>query len=154
MPETSSCGYKYALLHSQGHPGAQAWDDELSRARFEFRWYDQFHLSLDPVTARTFHDATLPQEPAKVSTAIYLLLVDAQVCSMESWLTNHLGVTPIPAFDEVEIYMAMNVAGCPLLQHVWSQILQHENLWRVARICQEEQAGRGTSPSRGHAGDV
>ena len=45
---------------------AQKWDDELSRARFEFRWYDQFHLSLDPVTARTYHDATLPQEPAKV----------------------------------------------------------------------------------------
>ena len=50
----------------QSHPAAQAWDDELSRARFEFRWYDQFNLSLDPVTARTFHDATLPQEPAKV----------------------------------------------------------------------------------------
>lgn len=45
---------------------AQKWDDELSRARFSFRWYDQFNLSLDPVTARTFHDATLPQEPAKV----------------------------------------------------------------------------------------
>lgn len=55
----------------QGHPGAQAWDDELSRARFEFRWYDQFHLSLDPVTARTFHDATLPQEPAKVCHAAF-----------------------------------------------------------------------------------
>ena len=54
-------------MQVQGHPAAQAWDDELSRARFEFRWYDQFNLSLDPVTARTFHDATLPQEPAKVS---------------------------------------------------------------------------------------
>lgn len=50
----------------QGHPMAQKWDDELSRARFSFRWYDQFNLSLDPVTARTYHDATLPQEPAKV----------------------------------------------------------------------------------------
>jgi thiamine biosynthesis protein ThiC len=51
----------------QQHPAAQAWDDELSRARFEFRWYDQFNLSLDPVTARTMHDATLPQEPAKTA---------------------------------------------------------------------------------------
>lgn len=51
---------------AKGHPMAQKWDDELSRARFSFRWYDQFNLSLDPVTARTYHDATLPQEPAKV----------------------------------------------------------------------------------------
>ena len=55
------------LVRMQQHPAAQAWDDELSRARFEFRWYDQFNLSLDPVTARTMHDATLPQEPAKTA---------------------------------------------------------------------------------------
>lgn len=61
------------MLMMQCHPKAQAWDDELSRARFEFRWYDQFHLSLDPVTARTFHDATLPQEPAKVQQASFLV---------------------------------------------------------------------------------
>ncbi len=46
---------------------AQRWDDELSRARFEFRWHDQFNLSLDPVTARSFHDATLPHEVAKTA---------------------------------------------------------------------------------------
>lgn len=45
----------------QGHAHAYAWDRELSKARFEFRWYDQFNLSLDPVTARLFHDSTLPQ---------------------------------------------------------------------------------------------
>ena len=45
---------------AKGHPGAQARDDALSRARFEFRWEDQFNLSLDPVTAREFHDETLP----------------------------------------------------------------------------------------------
>ena len=60
---------------------AQAWDDELSRARFEFRWYDQFHLSLDPVTARTFHDATLPQEPAKVRTAPLLAISSSRYSS-------------------------------------------------------------------------
>ena len=45
---------------ARGHPTAQQWDDAISRARFEFRWRDQFNLSLDPVTAREFHDETLP----------------------------------------------------------------------------------------------
>ena len=45
---------------AKGHPRAQAWDDALSKARFEFRWEDQFNLSLDPVTARAYHDETLP----------------------------------------------------------------------------------------------
>jgi phosphomethylpyrimidine synthase len=57
---------------AKGHPGAQDRDDALSRARFEFRWRDQFNLSLDPETARDFHDETLPAEPAK----------DAHFCSM------------------------------------------------------------------------
>ena len=52
---------------AKGHPGAQARDNALSRARFEFRWDDQFNLSLDPDTARTYHDETLPQESAKVA---------------------------------------------------------------------------------------
>ena len=67
-----------ALL--QGHPYAQEWDDALSKARFEFRWYDQFNLSLDPVTARLFHDATLPQEPAK--TAHFCSMCGPKFCSM------------------------------------------------------------------------
>ena len=64
----------------QGHPYAQDWDDALSKARFEFRWYDQFNLSLDPVTARLFHDATLPQEPAK--TAHFCSMCGPKFCSM------------------------------------------------------------------------
>jgi len=52
---------------AKGHPGAQYRDNALSKARFEFRWEDQFNLSLDPVTAREFHDETLPQEGAKSS---------------------------------------------------------------------------------------
>ncbi len=64
----------------QGHPYAQEWDDALSTARFEFRWYDQFNLSLDPVTARLFHDATLPQEPAK--TAHFCSMCGPKFCSM------------------------------------------------------------------------
>ena len=52
---------------AKGHPGAQAWDDALSKARFEFRWEDQFNLSIDPETARAYHDETLPAEPAKTA---------------------------------------------------------------------------------------
>ncbi len=52
---------------AKGHPGAQGWDDLLSKARFEFRWEDQFELGLDPELARSFHDATLPQDGAKVA---------------------------------------------------------------------------------------
>jgi len=50
---------------AKGFPGAQVWDNALSKARFEFRWQDQFNLSLDPETAHAFHDETLPQESAK-----------------------------------------------------------------------------------------
>jgi phosphomethylpyrimidine synthase len=65
---------------AKGHPGAQAWDDTLSRARFEFRWEDQFNLSLDPDTARSFHDQTLPAEPAK--TAHFCSMCGPKFCSM------------------------------------------------------------------------
>ncbi len=66
---------------AKGHPRAQAWDDALSKARFEFRWEDQFNLSLDPVTARAFHDATLPTEGAKV--AHFCSMCGPKFCSME-----------------------------------------------------------------------
>jgi phosphomethylpyrimidine synthase len=65
---------------AKGHPGAQAWDDALSKARFEFRWEDQFNLSMDPETARAFHDATLPAEPAK--TAHFCSMCGPKFCSM------------------------------------------------------------------------
>ncbi|TQM35534.1 phosphomethylpyrimidine synthase ThiC [Pseudonocardia cypriaca] len=62
------------------HPRAQARDDALSAARFEFRWLDQFHLSLDPDTALAFHDETLPAEPAK--TAHFCSMCGPKFCSM------------------------------------------------------------------------
>jgi phosphomethylpyrimidine synthase len=65
---------------AKGHPGAQVWDDALSKARFEFRWHDQFNLSLDPVTARSMHDETLPAEPAKV--AHFCSMCGPHFCSM------------------------------------------------------------------------
>jgi phosphomethylpyrimidine synthase len=65
---------------AKGHPTAQAWDDALSRARFEFRWEDQFNLSLDPDTARAYHDQTLPAAPAK--TAHFCSMCGPRFCSM------------------------------------------------------------------------
>jgi phosphomethylpyrimidine synthase len=63
------------------HPHAQSRDDALSQARFEFRWEDQFNLSLDPDTARSFHDETLPAEPAK--TAHFCSMCGPKFCSMK-----------------------------------------------------------------------
>jgi phosphomethylpyrimidine synthase len=55
----------------KGHPGAQIRDNALSKARFEFRWNDQFNLGLDPEKAREFHDETLPQEGAKQGPLLF-----------------------------------------------------------------------------------
>jgi phosphomethylpyrimidine synthase len=66
---------------AKGHPAAQGWDDALSKARFEFRWEDQFNLALDPDTAREYHDETLPAEPAK--TAHFCSMCGPKFCSMK-----------------------------------------------------------------------
>ncbi|XP_061358063.1 phosphomethylpyrimidine synthase, chloroplastic [Gastrolobium bilobum] len=66
---------------AKSHPHAQAWDDALSKARFEFRWMDQFALSLDPMTAMSFHDETLPSEGAKV--AHFCSMCGPKFCSMK-----------------------------------------------------------------------
>jgi phosphomethylpyrimidine synthase len=66
---------------AKGHPRARAWDDALSKARFEFRWEDQFNLALDPVTARAFHDETLPAEGAKL--AHFCSMCGPKFCSMK-----------------------------------------------------------------------
>ena len=65
---------------AKGHPAARLWDDALSRARFDFRWRDQFKLSLDPETAEDFHDQTLPAEGAKV--AHFCSMCGPKFCSM------------------------------------------------------------------------
>ena len=66
---------------AKGHPGAAMWDDAISRARFEFRWEDQFNLGLDPETARKFHDETLPKEAHK--TAHFCSMCGPKFCSMK-----------------------------------------------------------------------
>ena len=87
---------------AKGHPGARLWDDTLSKARFEFRWEDQFRLALDPETAREFHDETLPAEGAKV--AHFCSMCGPHFCSMK--ITQDVrdyaaaqGVAPEKALD-------------------------------------------------------
>jgi phosphomethylpyrimidine synthase len=88
---------------AKGHPGAQDWDDALSKARFEFRWADQFALSLDPDTARTYHDETLPAEPAK--TAHFCSMCGPKFCSMRisadvrAYAAEH-GLSTVQAIEE------------------------------------------------------
>ncbi len=66
---------------AKGHPAAQLRDDALSRARFDFRWVDQFNLSLDPDTAHAYHDETLPKEAHKV--AHFCSMCGPKFCSMK-----------------------------------------------------------------------
>src|SRR5581483_10721962 len=87
---------------AKGHPGAQAWDDALSKARFEFRWRDQFNLSLDPETAAAFHDESLSAEPAKA--AHFCSMCGPHFCSMKitadvrAYAEEH-GLTPETAVE-------------------------------------------------------
>ena len=88
---------------AKGHPGAQARDNALSKARFEFRWEDQFNLSLDPERARAFHDKTLPAQSAKV--AHFCSMCGPQFCSMKitqdvrEWAERH-GVAAAEALEK------------------------------------------------------
>ncbi|UDL74075.1 phosphomethylpyrimidine synthase ThiC [Corynebacterium uberis] len=81
--KTGVIAYKiaaHAADVAKGHPGAREWDDAMSAARFDFRWHDQFALSLDPPTAQEFHDETLPAEPAK--KAHFCSMCGPKLCSM------------------------------------------------------------------------
>ena len=66
---------------AKGHPAARIWDDAMSKARFEFRWRDQFALALDPETAQLYHDETLPADGAKV--AHFCSMCGPKFCSMK-----------------------------------------------------------------------
>ena len=89
---------------AKGHPGAQKRDDALSKARFEFRWSDQFHLSLDPDTAKQFHDETLPADGAKLSH--FCSMCGPKFCSMK--ITGE--VRELAAKMEIEAGLAAKAA--------------------------------------------
>jgi phosphomethylpyrimidine synthase len=87
---------------AKGHPGARAWDDALSRARFEFRWEDQFNLGLDPETAREYHDESLPKEAFK--TAHFCSMCGPKFCSMK--ISQEIRDSAAKQNDVAEVGMA------------------------------------------------
>jgi phosphomethylpyrimidine synthase len=91
---------------AKGHPGARSRDDALSKARFEFRWQDQFNLGLDPDTAREFHDETLPKDSSKV--AHFCSMCGPKFCSMKitQEVREYAAQRGIEADDAVEDGMA------------------------------------------------
>ncbi|HEY3331516.1 MAG TPA: phosphomethylpyrimidine synthase ThiC [Capsulimonadaceae bacterium] len=91
---------------AKGHPSAQAWDNAISKARFEFRWEDQFNLALDPETAREFHDETLPQEGAKI--AHFCSMCGPHFCSMRisQDVRDYAAKQGVQPLDAVELGMA------------------------------------------------
>jgi phosphomethylpyrimidine synthase len=95
---------------AKGHPRAQVWDDALSKARFEFRWEDQFNLSLDPVTARAYHDETLPASGAKV--AHFCSMCGPKFCSMEitQQIREFAGEKGVAVDEAVEVGLAEKAA--------------------------------------------
>ncbi|WP_051252396.1 phosphomethylpyrimidine synthase ThiC [Ferrimonas kyonanensis] len=117
---------------AKGHPGAQIRDNALSLARFEFRWEDQFNLSLDPETARAYHDASLPQESAKV--AHFCSMCGPKFCSMK--------IT-----QEVRDYAAKNGSGDPL-----AQVVEVQDDAEIAKgMAQQSQAFRDQGGQLYHA---
>ena len=89
---------------AKGHPGAQIRDNALSKARFEFRWEDQFNLSLDPDTARSFHDETLPKQAAK--TAHFCSMCGPKFCSMKiTQEIKGLGAEEVEKIKEIQLEM-------------------------------------------------
>ena len=89
---------------AKGHPGAQIRDNALSKARFEFRWEDQFNLSLDPDTARSFHDETLPKQSAK--TAHFCSMCGPKFCSMKiTQEIKGLGAEEVEKIKEIQLEM-------------------------------------------------
>ena len=89
---------------AKGHPAAKLRDDALSRARFEFRWRDQFHLSLDPDTAEQYHDQTLPAEGAK--TAHFCSMCGPKFCSMK--ITQEVRDFAAKQNQEADSFLAAN----------------------------------------------
>jgi phosphomethylpyrimidine synthase len=89
---------------AKGHPAAKVRDDALSRARFEFRWRDQFNLSLDPDTAEQYHDQTLPAEGAK--TAHFCSMCGPKFCSMK--ITQEVRDFAAKQNQEADAFIAAN----------------------------------------------
>jgi phosphomethylpyrimidine synthase len=99
---------------AKGHPGAQIRDNALSKARFEFRWEDQFNLGLDPDKAREFHDETLPQEGAKL--AHFCSMCGPHFCSMKITQDVRDYAAKIGVDDEAALAKGMEAKAVEFVQ--------------------------------------
>jgi phosphomethylpyrimidine synthase len=88
---------------AKGHPGAQIRDNAMSKARFEFRWYDQFNIGLDPATAKKYHDETLPQESGKI--AHFCSMCGPKFCSMKISQEVRDYAANLQSSDNIEIQL-------------------------------------------------
>jgi phosphomethylpyrimidine synthase len=88
---------------AKGHPGSQIRDNAMSKARFEFRWYDQFNIGLDPETAKAYHDETLPQESGKV--AHFCSMCGPKFCSMKISQEVRSYAAGLEASNKIEIQL-------------------------------------------------
>jgi phosphomethylpyrimidine synthase len=101
---------------AKGYPGAQMWDNAVSKARFEFRWEDQFRLAIDPDTAMAYHDETLPKENAKV--AHFCSMCGPKFCSMKISQKVREFARLNPASTTLASALAAGAAGVIPLQQV------------------------------------
>jgi phosphomethylpyrimidine synthase len=110
---------------AKGYPGAQMWDNAVSKARFEFRWEDQFRLAIDPDTAMAFHDETLPKENAKV--AHFCSMCGPKFCSMEI-------SQEVREFARISIHSAplTDVTAAPTAEQLGSALADKAAEFRVA----------------------
>jgi len=99
---------------AKGHPGAQMRDNALSKARFEFRWEDQFNLGLDPDKAREFHDETLPQHGAKL--AHFCSMCGPHFCSMKITQDVREYAAKLGVSDEAALQKGMEVKAVEFVQ--------------------------------------
>src|ERR671911_244341 len=113
---------------AKGHLRAQAWDHALSKARFEFRWRDQFNLALDPVTARAYHDQTLPADGAKL--AHFCSMCGPKFCSME--LTQQIREAAAAEGRGERLPISFSTLGCP--KWPWKRVLDQASQMGFAAI--------------------
>ena len=136
---------------AKGHPGAQAWDDALSKARFEFRWEDQFDLALDPETARAYHDETLPADGRE--DGALLLDVRAEVLLDEdqpaSWASVAQAADPVHVVVVAALLLAAPLVGLGCRGHGQrrgDRVGLGERCGDGVRL--RDQAGRGSAGVR------
>src|SRR5690348_8036324 len=123
---------------AKGHPAAQLRDDALSRARFEFRWMDQFNLSLDPDSARAMHDETLPKEAHKV--AHFCSMCGPKFCSMKITADVREYAESLTDNEKAALYPEARSSGSPYPEEARSAVSKDEAERDMAEMSEKFKA--------------